>query len=152
MCVSTSECVCTGECVQVCAHMCVCTGECVQVCAHECVGVGVCADAFPPCRVEVTAEKVISQGPSLSDPSCHPRPFVLNLRAGPWGGGASGRVCAQAGEAGGPLAASVLRQGGLAGPQAVGRGVPPQSGADMGPEGKQRTSPSSSTAVPVEVG
>ena len=111
MCVSTGECVCTGECVQVCAHMCVCTGECVQVCAHECVGVGVCADAFPPCRVEVTAEKVISQGPSLSDPSCHPRPFVLNLRAGPWGGGASGRVCAQAGEAGGPLATSVLRRG-----------------------------------------
>ena len=54
--------------------------------------------------------------------------------------------------AGGPLAASVLRPGGLAEPQAVGRGGPPQSGADMGPEGKQRTSPSSSTAVPVEAG
>ena len=58
--------------------MCVCTGECVQVCAHMCVyrcvlmSVWGCANAFPPCWVEVTAEKVISQGPSLSDPSWHP--------------------------------------------------------------------------------
>ena len=50
----------------------------------------------------------------------------------------------------GDQVAAVLGRGGLPGHQAVGRGVPLLSGADMGPEGKQWTSPSSSTAVPVE--
>ena len=72
---------------------------CVKVCAHEwgCV----CADAFPPCWVEVTAEKVISQDPSLSDPSwhlpptpSHPlAPFVLSLRAGSWSVETRSQLC-----------------------------------------------------------
>lgn len=63
-CVLMSVCVHTGECTLVSVYRC--------VPMSVCVGGGVCADIFPPCWVEVTAEKVISQGPSLSDPSGHP--------------------------------------------------------------------------------